>query len=259
MLELTSLDITHWVGRYLYPFVRIAGFLMVLPLFGTRMVPQRIRMILAVMMTLAIVPILPPFPVVEAMSLGSFLIIAQQLLIGIVLGLAIEFTMQIFVIAGQLISMQTGLAMAQSVNPAMGTSSAVISQWLLFMVILIFLSLNGHLVAMEVLVDSFHSMPVGFDGMNAVQFSSLVNWASWMFAAALVVAIPIQTTLLIVNISFGVVAKAAPQLNIFALGFPIAMIMGLLILSMTMGDFADAFQNYLNELFEFLKKLSEIS
>ena len=77
MLELTSLDITHWVGRYLYPFVRIAGFLMVLPLFGTRMVPQRIRMILVVMMTLAIVPILPPFPVVEAMSLESFLIIAE--------------------------------------------------------------------------------------------------------------------------------------------------------------------------------------
>ena len=158
MIEVEALDISHWITRYVYPFARISGLLMVMPLIGTRMVSMRVRLLLAVAVTLVVVPLLPPIPKVEAISLASVIIILQQLLIGILLGFVTELLMQVFVIAGQLIAMQTGLGIATTVDPSQGASVVVISQWFLFMVSLVFLSLNGHLVLIEILVDSFRSI-----------------------------------------------------------------------------------------------------
>ena len=255
MFELEALDVGHWVSRYLYPFARIAGLFMVMPLFGTRMVSQRIRLLLAVSITMVVVPVLPPFPAVEAMSLASFIIILQQMLIGIVMGFVVELLMQVFVIAGQLIAMQTGLGIATTVDPSQGASVVVISQWFLFMVSLVFLALNGHLVLIEVLVDSFRSIPVGMGSFSVEQFGLLVEWSGWMFAAAVVISLPAITALLIVNLAFGVMTRAAPQLNIFALGFPVTMIVGLFIMWLNMESMALSFHLYMDTLFEFLKKL----
>lgn len=258
MIEIEALDISHWVSRYLYPFARISGLLMVMPLIGSRMISMRIRLILAVMITVVIVPVLPPLPHVDALSVESLVIIAQQLLIGIALGFVIELLIQVFVVAGQLIAMQTGLGIATTVDPSQGASVVVISQWLLFLVSLVFLALNGHLVMIEVLVDSFRTLPVGFNGFSAAQFGLIVTWSGWMFAAALVIALPAITALLIVNLAFGVMTRAAPQLNIFALGFPVTMIIGLLILALTVGEIAQSFQGYMDTLFEFIKYLTEM-
>ncbi|MDF1763575.1 MAG: flagellar biosynthetic protein FliR [Oleibacter sp.] len=255
MFELDPLEVSHWVSRYIYPFTRIAGLFMVMPLFGTRMVSQRIRLLLAVTVTLAIVPILPPMPKVEAISLASFIIVMQQLLIGILLGFVVELLMQVFVIAGQLIAMQTGLGIATTVDPSQGASVVVVSQWFLFMASLVFLALNGHLVLIEILVDSFESIPIGMDGFSVQQFSLVVEWSGWMFAAAIVISLPAITALLIVNLAFGVMTRAAPQLNIFALGFPVTMIVGLFIIWLNIDDMATGFQFYMDILFEFLKKL----
>ena len=135
MFEIEALDVSHWITRYIYPFARISGLLMVMPLIGTRMVSQRIRLLLAVAITFVVVPILPPIPHVEAISLASFIIVLQQLLIGIVMGFVIELLMQVFVIAGQLIAMQTGLGIATTVDPSQGASVVVISQWFLFFIV----------------------------------------------------------------------------------------------------------------------------
>lgn len=258
MLEITDLDVTNWVSRYVYPFARISGLLMVIPLIGTRMVPQQIRLLLAVAMTLVVVPVLPPFPVMEAFSVQSFVIILHQLLIGILLGFVVEVLTQSFVIAGQLIAMQTGLGIATTVDPAQGASVVVISQWLLFMVSLVFLSLNGHLVMIEVLVDSFYAMPVGAASWGADALGRLVHWTGWMFAAGLVISLPALTALLVVNLAFGVMTRAAPQLNVFALGFPVTMMVGLFILWLLMADIALVFQEYMETLFSFIKALVRI-
>ena len=255
MLEFTDLEVGHWISRYIYPFARISGLFMVMPLLGTRMVPQQIRLLLAVAVTLAVVPILPPMPAPDALSLASMVIILNQLLIGIVLGFVVELLSQVFVLAGQLIAMQTGLGIATKVDPSQGASVVVISKWLLFMVGLIFLSLNGHLTLIEVLVQSFFTMPIGTGGWTADDLGSLVYWAAWMFSAALVISLPALTALLIVNLAFGVMTRAAPQLNIFALGFPVTMIIGLFILWLTMTDMALVYQQYMEHLFTFTRKL----
>jgi flagellar biosynthetic protein FliR len=256
VFEFEALEVGHWVSRYLYPFARITGLLMVMPLIGTRMVPQRIRIFLALVVAVVITPVLPPMPKIDPLSLASMLIIMQQLLIGIAMGFVIELVTQVYVIAGQLIAMQTGLGIAVTVDPAQGASVVVISQWFLFMVSLVFLSLDGHLVMLEILADSFHTLPVGFDGLGAADFGMIVEWSGWMFAAAVVIALPALTALLIVNLAFGVMTRAAPQLNIFALGFPVTMIVGLFIMWATIGEMAQGFQSYMDAMFEFLKKLT---
>ena len=256
MIEVDALDIGHWMSSYVYPFARISGLLMVMPLIGSRMVSQRVRILLAVAITLAVVPVLPAVPLEEPLSLASFIIVMQQLLIGIAMGFIVEMLTQVFVITGQLIAMQTGLGIATTVDPSQGASVVVISQWFLFLVSLVFISLNGHLVLIEILIDSFTTLPIGMQGFGAEDFGLIIRWSGWMFSSALVIALPALAALLVVNLAFGVMTRAAPQLNIFALGFPVTMIVGLFIMWLNIGEMAVGFLSYMDTLFEFLKKLT---
>lgn len=255
MLEFSALDINSWVSQYFYPFARIAGCLGVMPLLGSKLVPRQIRILLSVTITLIVAPLLPSMPNVDPMSLASFIIIFQQMLIGIVLGFMVEIVTQVFVLAGQLIAMQTGLGIATTVDPAQGVSVVVVSQWFLFLVSLTFLALNGHLILIEVVIDSFYTIPISNQGWEAEDYGRMVRWGGWMFASALVIALPALTALLIVNFAFGVMTRAAPQLNIFALGFPVTMMVGLAIIWLSIGHLGDAFHALLETLFEFLRSL----
>lgn len=255
MLEFTALELNGWVSQYFYPFARIAGCLGVMPLLGSKLVPRQIRILLSVFITLIIAPLLPPMPNVEPMSLASFIIIFEQMLIGIVLGFMVEIVTQVFVLAGQLIAMQTGLGIATTVDPAQGVSVVVVSQWFLFLTSLTFLALNGHLVVIEVVVESFYTMPIGGGAWTADDYGRMVRWGGWMFASALVIAMPALTSLLIVNFAFGVMTRAAPQLNIFSLGFPVTMLVGLAIIWLTIGHLGESFHTLLETLFGFLRSL----
>lgn len=255
MLEFTALDLNSWISQYFYPFARIAGCLGVMPLLGSKLVPRQIRILLSVAITLIIAPLLPAMPNVDPMSLASFVIIFQQMLIGIVLGFMVEIVTQVFVLAGQLIAMQTGLGIATTVDPAQGVSVVVVSQWFLFLVSLTFLALNGHLILIEVVIESFYTMPISALGWVADDYGRMVRWGGWMFASALIIALPALTALLIVNFAFGVMTRAAPQLNIFALGFPVTMMVGLAIIWLNIGQLGEAFHGLLETLFEFLRSL----
>ncbi len=255
MLAFTALDLNSWISQYFYPFVRIAGCLGVMPLLGSKLVPRQIRLLLSVAITLIIAPLLPAMPNVEPMSLASFIIIFQQMLIGIVLGFMVEVVTQVFVLAGQLIAMQTGLGIATTVDPAQGVSVVVVSQWFLFLVSLTFLALNGHLILIEVVIESFYTMPISSSGWVAEDYGRMVTWGGWMFASALIIALPALTALLIVNFAFGVMTRAAPQLNIFSLGFPVTMMVGLAIIWLSIGHLGESFHTLLETLFEFLRTL----
>ena len=253
ILQLDGAEISSWVSRWVWPFVRIAGFFMVMPLFGTRLVTQRVRLLLALATTAVITPILPPMPVIESIGLETMIIIAQQLLIGIALGFALEVLMQIFILSGQMVAMQTGLGMAQMVDPANGVNVAVVAQWFLIFVNLLFISLNGHLIAIEVLADSFFTMPVGSGTLSGETMMAIAKLANWMFAAAIVLALPAVASMLVVNIAFGVMARLAPQLNIFAVGFPVTMMLGLIVIWITFSGYGVQFQGLLSELFNFMR------
>lgn len=213
----------------MWPFFRLSAFFVIVPVMGARLVPTRVRLGLSLVITVLIYPALPDMPVIEAVDVQTFIIIAEQILIGTTLGFLVFVIFQIFILAGQTISMQMGLGFASMVDPANGVSVAVLSQWYQVLVTLVYLAINGHLLTLEVVIDSFFSLPVGQGLFSTDSWFVLAEFGAWLFRASLMLALPAVCALLLVNISFGVMTRAAPQLNVFALGFPITMMGGLVI------------------------------
>ncbi|QBF25878.1 flagellar type III secretion system protein FliR [Pseudomonas tructae] len=255
MLELTDAQIGTWVASFILPLFRVIAVLMTMPIFGTSLLPARIRLYLAVAITVVIVPGLPPMPEVHALDLSALLLIAEQIIIGALLGLSLQLFFQAFVIAGQLVATQMGMAFASMVDPANGVSTAVISQFLTMLVTLLFLSMNGHLVVFEVLTESFTTLPVG-KGLVVNHFWELAGRMSWVLGAALLLVLPAVTALLVVNVAFGVMTRAAPQLNIFAIGFPLTLVLGLGIFWVGLAEILPHYQALASEALQWLRELA---
>lgn len=256
----TDAQIGAWVGSFLWPLFRVASFFMVIPFLGAQFVPMRVRLGLAVTVTLVISPLVGTVPEVDALSVQAVLITLQQIFIGTVMGFMFVLLFQLFVVVGQMIAMQMGLGFASMIDPSNGVNVAVLAQIFLIAITLMFLSMNGHLVMIEVMVESFKAWPVSSSILGEGSLSKAMLWEiimriSWLFAAALLLALPAITSVLIVNLSFGVMTRAAPQMNVFSLGFPIAMIFGLFIVWVSTGELFPHFQKLSEETFGFLREL----
>ena len=231
---LSSAEITAFIGAWLWPLFRIGAMVMAAPVFGARSVPMRARLVITLALTLIIAPLIPPVPVVDLLSPLTFIIIFQQILIGVVLGFAAQLVFSAVITGGQVIAMQMGLGFSLMVDPQNGAQAPVLSQFYVLFAILVYLALDGHLVLIQILVDSFTTLPVGIEGLQAMDYRTLANWGSQVFAGGLVIALPAIASLLVVNIAFGVMTRAAPQLNIFAIGFPVTMICGFALIFVTL-------------------------
>jgi flagellar biosynthetic protein FliR len=258
MLQLTDAQIATWVASFILPLFRIAAVLMTMPIIGTKMVPGRIRLYLALAITVVVVPGLSPMPEVNPLSLSGLLLIAEQILIGAVFGLSLQLFFQIFVVAGQVVAIQMGMAFASMVDPVNGVNVAVVSQFLSMLVTLLFLSMNGHLVVFEVITESFTTLPVG-TGLMVNHYWDLVGRLSWVLGAALLLVLPAITALLVVNIAFGVMTRAAPQLNIFSIGFPLTLVLGLGIFWVVLADILSHYQALASEALQWLRELARAS
>jgi len=249
-MNLSTLEIQQYLGLYLWPFFRIASMLMVMPIIGNRMLPFRLRLILAAMMTIVIAPIVPHAPSIDPISYQGMLLTASQILIGVMMGFVFKLVFEIFTIGGQVIAMQSGLGFASMVDPATGNSVPLISQFYLIFVSLLFLSLNGHLMLIQALVTSFTTLPVSHGGFALNSIWELLNFSSVIFKGGVLVALPAIISLLLVNISFGVMTRAAPQLNIFTIGFPITLTLGLVVIYLTLSGVPPHFEYFLGAGFD---------
>ncbi len=255
MLELTDTQISTWVASFMLPLFRVAAVLMTMPVFGTSLLPQRIRLYFALAITVVIVPGLPPMPPVQALDMSAMLLIGEQILIGALFGLSLQLFFQAFVIAGQIVAIQMGLAFASMVDPANGVNTTVISQFLTMLVTLLFLSMNGHLVVFEVLTESFTTLPVG-SGLMVNHFWELAGRMGWVLGASLLLVLPVITSLLVINIAFGVMTRAAPQLNIFAIGFPLTLVIGMGLFWVGLADILSHYQSLASEALQWLRELA---
>jgi flagellar biosynthetic protein FliR len=252
VIELDIAVLQHWLNQFMWPLMRISGFCMVAPILGTALVPPRVRLLFSLLLTLLIAPALHDLPQPDFLSPASVILVAQQLLIGIGLALFLQILIQAFVMFGQIAAMQMGLGFASLNDPINGVSVTSVAQFYLMMVTLLFLGINGHLVMIDVLMESFRTLPVGAD-IGSGRLQTLVGWASWMFAAGLLMALPAVTALLIINCSLGVITRAAPQLNIFAIGFPLMLLLGMLILWASMASVLPNFERYSREVLEAMR------
>lgn len=233
-MHFTGAEINAWVGAFFWPFVRIAAMIMTAPLFSARSIPMRIRLGMALAITLVVAPMLPAMPQVDPFSPAALLILLQQVLIGLSFGFVIEMVFTAIITGGHLVAMQMGLGFAAMVDPQNGTQVPVLSQFYLMMMTLVFLSLNGHLILIHVLVDSFKVMPVATTGLVPDNLWQIALWGGHLFSGAVSIALPAIASLLIVNLAFGVMTRAAPQLNIFSIGFPLTMLLGFVVVFVTL-------------------------
>lgn len=232
-LEFSSTQLNAWIGAYAWPFARIAALVGAAPLFGTRTVPVRVRLGIALALTAAVAPVLPALAELEPLSLASLNVTVQQVLIGLGLGFALRLAFAALELAGEAIGQAMGLGFASLVDPQNGTPVPAVSQFYTLMATLLFFAFNGHWTMIEILVESFRSFPVGASVASAA-WADLAALGAQLFAGALAIALPILTALLLVNLAFGVMARAAPQLNLFAVGFPLTLAFGLVMMLFTL-------------------------
>ena len=252
-MHFTSAEIVAWIGSFMWPFFRISSMFMVAPITGGQYVPVRARLMLSVAVTFVVMPLLPDPPAVTPFSLTMISLILQQLLIGVAMGFVLMLVFSAVVTGGQVIAMQMGLGFASMVDPANGQQVPVLSQLYLMMTTLLFLVMDAHLVLIALLVESFHTLPIGPTGVDRDALWAIANWGSEMFAGAVWIALPALASLLMVNIAFGVMARAAPQLNIFSIGFPVTMMMGYLVVLYTLPNVGPQFSVLLEQGFELMK------
>ena len=258
MIELSSAELSRWVASYLWVLFRIASLLMTMPVLGTQLLPVRVRLYFALALTLLIAPQVGEVPLLDALSLSTWIVMGEQILIGAAMGFSLQLLFQVHVLAGQIIAMQMGLGFASMNDPSTGISVAVVAQVFTMLVTLLFLAMNGHLVVLEVLAESFTTLPIG-ESLGRMDFQALVLRFSWVMAAAILIGMPAITALLIVNISFGVMMRAAPQLNIFSIGFPLTLVFGLFILWVMMGNVLGQYQELASDALIWLRGLVRAS
>lgn len=226
MLSFTIHQLNHFIGIFWWPFCRLMGAFSIMPFLGHAFVPSRIRIVLAASIAGLIGSIMPEHEIIEILSLGSFFITIEEIFIGFIMGLSLLMMYHILSILGTVISSQMGLSMATMNDPGSGANVPLVGQIFTMYGTLLFLSLNGHLVAINVFVDSFTLWPVGHGILNLplMQFLKLFTW---MISSALSLALPAIIAMLVVNLTFGVLNRSTPSLNIYSLGFPMSLIMGL--------------------------------
>jgi flagellar biosynthetic protein FliR len=228
-MVLDSATVASLVGSFIWPLVRIAALVGVAPILGSRMVPRRVRVILVLVLTIAAMPLLPPIPPLDPISVAGLMVTIQQVLIGVSMGFLLRLVMGSLEVAGQVVATQMGLGFATLIDPQNGGQMPLVSHFYNLLGMLMFLALNGHLVLIQMLVESFRTLPIGTPGLIPGDFWTLTAWATHMFAGAVLISLPAITSLMVVNLAFGVMTRASPQLNIFAVGFPITLLLGLLI------------------------------
>lgn len=238
MINLTTAQLDAWIVAFAYPLIRILSFIAAVPLWSTAGIPRRTRLILAIAITIALAPMLPAMPNVAPGSLAGLWILFMEMLIGIAMGFAARIVFSAVDLAGEFISSQMGLGFATFYDPLNSSQTPVIAEFLGLIGLLIFLSINGHLVFVATLAQSFQVIPVSPNPLGAGSWLNLAELAGKIFSAGLLIALPVIVALMIINVALAVLTRAAPQLNIFSLGFPLTLLGGFFALAISMNYLA---------------------
>lgn len=254
-MNFSEAQIISWVSGMLLPFFRITSLLMTMPLIGTKMVPGPIKIMLAIAITLLIYPTIKGIPDVSLLDPKFIVLVAQQVLVGIAMGFLFQLTFQVLIMAGALISMQSGLAFSSLVDPATQTSMPAIAHFYVVMGSLLFITLNGHLLALQLVAQTFDSFPISTALISHEGFGLLLKTSGMIFLNGVLISLPAIIALLLTNISLAIITRAAPQLNIFTIGFPITLMAGIFMLLLSLTELSREFYVLLEHMMETVTKI----
>ena len=238
MISLTSAQLSSWLALFIFPFTRILALIASSPVLGNKQVPARVKIGLALMLTIIIAPTLDVQPNIETASALGFFVLLQQLLAGLAIGFTMRLIFSAVEMGGELAGMQMGLGFASFFDPQNASFTPVVAQFLGIIAALAFLGMDGHLYILAALAESFHTFPISSTAPSAVALYTLATWGGSMFMYALQMSMPLIGAMLITNLALGILTRSAPQLNIFAIGFPITLTVGFTTLALLLPHLA---------------------
>lgn len=241
MISVTTAQLNAWLAAFAWPLARILALVASAPVIGNPSVPASVKIGLGLLITVLVAPLVPSPPGIDPASASGLLILAQQVLIGLAMGFAMHVVFHAAQLAGELIGLQMGLGFATLYDASVPGFIPIIGQYLGLVVSLAFLAVDGHLLLVSALVESFQVLPLtplsAPSGLRA-----LVEWGGSIFSYSLALSLPLLAALLITNLALGALTRAAPQLNIFAVGFPLTILVGILVLALSLPYFAPALE-----------------
>lgn len=258
MISISSELLQTWIVSLLWPLTRVLGVIAAAPIYSHTAIPNQVKLGLGITLTLIIVPTLSPLPQFEIFSFQGLLILVQQLIIGLAIGFSMRLVFSAVEMAGQLIGMSMGLGFASFFDPQSQGQSTAVSQFLVLLAMLIFLSLDGHLIIVSAIANSFISMPivVGGGGINPLK---IAMWGETIFSTGLLLALPAVTALLITNMALGILTRTAPQLNLFGIGFPVTLSIGFVVLALSLPGMLRPIENFIEQGLSNMSRVAEPS
>ncbi len=252
---MTALDLAQlpiWLGNLLWALGRVSGLCLVAPVFSSKTIPAQIRVGLVVVLTLVLAPLTSA--AINPLSAAGVATMVSQVLIGAAVGFTLKLVFEAVSFGGELVAQSMSLGFAEVANPQGGPSSPVLSQFYLLLVTLLFLVMNGHLRLIALLADSFRSLPPG-TAIHATGLHAVAAFGAELFAGAVRVALPAMTSLLVVNIGFAAISRAAPSMNLFAVGFPITVSLGFVALWLALRSLPGAFEALQDHAWSLMREL----
>ncbi len=256
MFNVSSTQMYAWIAEFFWPFFRILALVMSAPLFGATGVSAGLKIGISIVLTIIVAPLLPAMPDIQPASAQGMLIMAQQLLIGFTLGFAIRLVFTAMEMAGHIAGLQMGLGFATFFDPQNSTQVPLMGQFIGVMTMLLFVTLNGHLMMIATLVESFNTLPVG-SSMAGQSLLALVIVGKNIFTWGVQMSLPVVAALTLINIGLGVLTRASPQLNIFAVGFPLTLGAGFLVMAVSVPYFLPLFNGMMEESIDTMLRLAQ--
>jgi flagellar biosynthetic protein FliR len=218
----------------MWVFLRTLAVFTSAPVFSSRAFPIRARIALAFFIALAAQPSLEGQPVISIAGSGAAGAVMQQVGIGLAIGFAIRMVFAAIELAGELVGLQMGLGFASFFDPTMGSQSSAVAQFFGQMATFLFIVMNGHLLVLMAVVKSFTAFPVDQNFLQALKQMKLYDFGANLFASGFWIALPMIGMLIFANLALGIVSRVAPQMNIYAIGFPITLSVGLIGMATTL-------------------------
>ena len=253
MVGFSEADILAWITPLIWAFLRALALFSSLPVLGTRTVPTRVRVALAFFIALAAQASMPPPPVVPLDSPPAFMLVLQQLVVGLALGFSVRIVFAAVEFAGEVIGLQMGLNFAGFFDPVTASQGTATGRFLGTTIAWLFVVGGGHLLVIAVLIESFRVFPVGPEPFAFLRATLPHRWGAEVFSLGLWIALPLIAMLLLVNMVLGVISRVAPQINVFSVGFPVTLGVGLLGMLLTLPALQQPFQVALERMLGFFR------
>jgi flagellar biosynthetic protein FliR len=223
-----------WISPFVWPFLRVMAVFTSAPVFSSRAFPIRAKIALAFFVTVAMQASLPEMPIIGLNDPAALGAVFQQVGIGLSIGFAVRVVFSAVELAGEVVGFQMGLNFASFFDPTLNAQSSAVARFFGQMTALLFVVMNGHLMVLMAVNRSFHSFPVGQDFIQALDHLKLYQLGGDLFASALWIALPMVGMLMFTNFALGIISRVAPQMNIFSIGFPITLVVGLVGIAVTL-------------------------